>query len=229
MNNNTSPFEKNNSVDINSTIPATPNTGVDINSTMPANQNTGFDPNFSGNFDRPAAFYPTQPTVQTPAFVQAPVVKQEKSLMEWLISVLVCACGIGGIALGIASIAAADNLYGVIGTTDKYSQASTTLSYLGIDSGPSPTVAVIMAVIALCLGIGAAVLGILFGSKACSKGKPRSTALTIGTACGIAAIIVCIFALFITGCTANSYCSVQNGLDKVDNLTNSTQPYNYLR
>lgn len=208
MNNNTSPFEKNNGVDINSTIPATPNTGFDINSTMPANQNTGFDPNFSGNFDRPAAFYPTQPTVQTPAFVQAPVVKQDNSLMEWLKPLIVCGAGISGIALGIASLAAAGNIYGTIGTAEKTIPSST-----NITAGPSPVISLIMAILALILGAAAVVLGILFGNQAASQGKPRGTGLTIGTACGIAAVVVCLFALFFTGCATCSYCSIKDYVD----------------
>lgn len=204
---------------MNNTNPLQNNNGFDMNSTIPANQNFGFDPNNNQAFNSSQPnFYPTQP-VNQPVY-QQPVARPEKqdpSFKEWLLSLIVCGAGIGGIALGIASMVVASNTYGAIGAAGDYA------SKADIQAGPPPVIALIMAIIALCLGAGAVVLGILFGNKAASQGKPRGAGLTIGTACGIAAVIVCIFAMFITSCSTCSYCSIKDFVDK--NSTPSVPSY----
>lgn len=135
----------------------------------------------------------------------------------WWSGVITCACGFSGIALGLLSAILSYNTYGALNVVP-----STYLSLADVDAGPSPVFSLIIGILALLLSGGAVLMGILFGNRLASQGKPRGTMLSLGLACGLAGCLLGILVMIASGCTTASYCSIK------EKISNSLPPASNL-
>lgn len=178
--------------------------------------------------------YPYNNQYQQPMqqyYGQSPATKQKKDsfLSKNLFSLLICAGGIASIIIGIAAIATCGTIYAHVGSTDAVLSTANG-SNTTIHGGLSPVVSLIFAILALLLGAGATVFGIIYGNKQASKGNSRGTSTVIGVAAGIAGVILCVFAIATTSCSTCSYCSEKKVTqDQVNQRNELMNQYNSLR
>lgn len=162
---------------------------------------------------------------------QSPATKQKKDsfLSKNLFSLLICAGGIASIIIGIAAIATCGTIYAEIGASQAVAPKATGVNRT-IHGGLSPVVSLIFAILALLLGAGATVFGIIYGNKQASKGNSRGTSTVIGVAAGIAGVMLCIFAIATASCSTCSYCSEKKMYQELESrITEQTNQYNSLR
>lgn len=150
------------------------------------------------------------PQQAQPVMPAAPA-KQPGFIKQNLMGIIVCACGIASVALGIGSFVAANNVFGAAyASRSDAAIAAAKAAGSSVVPGPAPVVGLLMAIFAGLFAAAAIVLGLIFGNKMAEEGTPKSTAMKVGIILGAVGALIFLFAIFFTSCSTCSYCSFKN-------------------
>lgn len=160
---------------------------------------------------------PQQP--QQPQQPKAPLFNND------MLGIISAASGVAGVALGIMSVVMSDSTYALINPvvdTSSYKSAQQLASLAGVNvnlkGGVSPVWALIFSILALLLSGLAVFLGITVNAERLRSGAPRGTIPTLGMVFGCAGVLVCLIAIFVTGCSTCSYCSIKSSINSADKV-----------
>lgn len=153
-----------------------------------------------------------QPTAQQPYAPQpvqaAPSVSGGGFIKKNITGIIVSACGMASLALGIGGILESNNAFSkeFIRFTDAQITAN------NLTRGPSPALGLVMVILGLLFGAAAVVLGIIFSNKEAEEGSPRSTAFKVGMILGAVGVLLFLFAIFAASCSTCSFCSIKKAV-----------------
>lgn len=205
---NNYPYGNNPNRDMDSTIPAIPFNPGAVQQPYPAPQTAP-----------PPAPQPIIPPPQP--MIQQPVVQQQYTapvspaapasggfLKKNLMGIIVCACGMSSVALGIGGLLESNNAF----SKEFIRFPEATLSANKITPGPSPVIGLVMVILGLLFGAAAVVLGLIFSNRETEEGSPKSTAFKVGIVLGAVGALLFLFAIFATGCASCSFCSIKKAV-----------------
>ncbi len=84
------------------------------------------------------------------------------------------------------------------------------MSLLVVGATGMPVYSLILTIVAFLLSAGGCFLSFILGNKRIRSGAPRGTVATLGIIFGLAGFILCIFAIFVTGCATCNYCKLKS-------------------
>lgn len=149
--------------------------------------------------------YPQQPYQQQPypqpQIPQQPPKPAKKSNPIFggdMLTVLACSASILGFSLVVL---------GAIVASRGYAYIESTLQNFG-------TYGTILVIFGILFSAGGTFLSFLFGNKNIQSGKPRGTAATLGLVFGLVGVLLGMFAVFFTGCSACVACEADKVLKK---------------
>ncbi len=75
-----------------------------------------------------------------------------------------------------------------------------------------PVYALILNIFAIVFSGGGCFISFLVGNQRIKSGAPRGTVATLGLIFGLVGFILCVLAIFVTGCATCNYCKARSAL-----------------
>lgn len=84
------------------------------------------------------------------------------------------------------------------------------MSLLVVGATGMPVYALILNILAILLSAGGCFLSFVVGNQRIKSGAPRGTVATLGLIFGLVGFLLCIMAIFVTGCATCNYCKLSD-------------------